>query len=418
MTPTRASLGVLPSRVARPPAPPGAGTGRRRSGARRVRASPAAPGGGRGWSRRSRSRGRSLLSLLLLGPALGSGYVLSYDMVWVPQLDLRADILGLGTALPRAVPSDAVVAVLDGVVPGGPAAEGGAGRRAGRRRARAPRRWSAERSVAARLVAVTLAVWNPFVVERLVIGHWPLLVGYAVLPWLVVALRGPRRGTGRCRVPWLLLLLGSLSASAGLATAVAALAVARAAAPPAGRLVLLGWLLAANAPWLVAGLVQSSSATSDPAGAELFATAGEGRLPGPLAALSFGGVWNAEVVPGVAHRLGGRRADAAAGRCRGGGLGAGRPPPARRVAGLGGLVVCWAVGYRAGGAELGGAGRARLAGRARARRRAAARRLAAAGAGRPARGRPGRGRGGRAARTGCPTTRPGCWWAGCSRWCR
>ena len=31
--------------------------------------------------------------------------------------DLRADTLGLGSALPRAVPSDAVVAVLDDVVP-------------------------------------------------------------------------------------------------------------------------------------------------------------------------------------------------------------------------------------------------------------------------------------------------------------
>ena len=38
-------------------------------------------------------------------------------MVWVPDLALRASCLGLGTALPRAVPSDAVVAVLDEVVP-------------------------------------------------------------------------------------------------------------------------------------------------------------------------------------------------------------------------------------------------------------------------------------------------------------
>ena len=30
-----------------------------------------------------------LLALLLLGPALGPGYVLAYDMVWVPDLALR-----------------------------------------------------------------------------------------------------------------------------------------------------------------------------------------------------------------------------------------------------------------------------------------------------------------------------------------
>ena len=187
---------------------------------------PAAPAG---TTRRSRlvaalpAAWAFLLSLLMLGPALGWGYVLSYDMVWVPQLDLRSDTLGLGSALPRAVPSDAVVAVLDGVVPAvllqkvvlvGALVGAGTGAAA----------LVAERSVPARLVAVTIAVWSPFVVERLLIGHWPLLVGYAVLPWLLVTLRGS--GPGRplpLRVP-VLLLLGSLSASAGLVTAVAALA--------------------------------------------------------------------------------------------------------------------------------------------------------------------------------------------------
>jgi hypothetical protein len=59
-----------------------------------------------------------VLALLILWPVLGRGYVLSYDMVWVPDLALRPDFLGLGSALPRAVPSDAVVSVLDEVVPG------------------------------------------------------------------------------------------------------------------------------------------------------------------------------------------------------------------------------------------------------------------------------------------------------------
>src|SRR5690349_24428563 len=58
-----------------------------------------------------------VLAVLLLGPALGPGYVLSYDLVWVPHLAMRSDFLGFATSLPRAVPSDAVVAVLDNVVP-------------------------------------------------------------------------------------------------------------------------------------------------------------------------------------------------------------------------------------------------------------------------------------------------------------
>lgn len=284
-----------------------------------------------------------VLSLLLLGPALGWGYVLTYDMVWVPQLDLRSDILGLGSALPRAVPSDAVVAVLDGVVPAvllqklvlvGALAGAGAGAAA----------LVVQRSLAARLVAVTIAVWNPFVVERLLIGHWPLLVGYAVLPWLAVALRGTGPHSRLpTRVP-LLLLLGSLSASAGLATAVVALATGLRRGDPRRTLVLLGWLLVANAPWVVAGLVQPSSATSDPVGAELFATAGEGLLPGPLAALSLGGIWNADVVP--TSRTGWAGVVLTTLLVVAAGAGVARLARGRaRVTGLAGLVACWVVGY-------------------------------------------------------------------------
>src|SRR6478735_9398159 len=59
-----------------------------------------------------------LLTFVVLGPLLGRGFVLTYDMVFVPDLAMRTDFLGLGSGLPRAVPSDAAVAVLDTVVPG------------------------------------------------------------------------------------------------------------------------------------------------------------------------------------------------------------------------------------------------------------------------------------------------------------
>ena len=187
-----------------------------------------------------------LLAVLLLGPALGPGYLLTYDMVWVPDLALRSDFLGAGTALPRAVPSDAVVAVLDEIVPGmllqkvvllGTLVLGGLGAA-----------WLAGRSTLARLVAVSVYVWSPFVVERLWIGHWPLLLCWAVLPWLVregVRLRAdPRIGAA---LPFLL-VLGSLSANAGLMSAATLLAVG-ATRRTAPRLVVL--VAAANAPWVV-----------------------------------------------------------------------------------------------------------------------------------------------------------------------
>ncbi|RYP84944.1 hypothetical protein EKO23_14380 [Nocardioides guangzhouensis] len=236
----------------------------------------------------------ALLTLVLLGPALGRGYVLSYDMVWVPDLALRSDFLGLSPALPRAVPSDAVVAVLDAggtgmllqklVLLGTPLlAAAGAVRLVGA-------------STVARMVAVTVTVWNPFVVERLWIGHWPVLLGYAVVPWLVVLGRRVRDAAGVPLALWFLLPLGCLSASAGLVSA-AALLVSAAGAPARRWAGLAALCLAANAPWLVAGATHAGDARTG-TGSSVFGLGPDGAVPAPLAALGLGGIWNAEVVPG------------------------------------------------------------------------------------------------------------------------
>lgn len=281
----------------------------------------------------------ALLAVLLLGGALGRGYVLSYDMVWVPDLALGRDALGTGTALPRAVPSDAVVAVLDELLGGvllqkvmllAPLVAAGAGAAA-----------LVGRGTAARLVAASVAVWNPFVVERLAIGHWPVLVGYGVLPWVLLAATSWRTsGVLPARLP-LLLLLGSLSATTGLVSAVALLAGAgtRRVCRWAGMAVLV---VVANLPWLAAGLLHAADATSSAVGADVFAPGHEGLLPAPLTFLSLGGIWNAGVVP--ATRTGALAVvatvvllvAAAASAARGWSRVA---EAVRRP-----LVVCWAVG--------------------------------------------------------------------------
>ena len=281
-----------------------------------------------------------LLAVLMLGGALGPGFVLTYDMVWVPDLVLTPDALGVGTALPRAVPSDAVVAVLDTIIAGmllqkvvllGSLVTAGAGAAA----------ILSRHALGAQLVAASLMVWNPFVVERLVIGHWPVLVGYAVLPWLLLV--GRRWEVG---APWpgalpVLLVLGSLSASTGVATGIATLASGWRRRAGRRNALLLGLVLVANLPWLVAGVLHAGDARSAAAGARVFATSDEGLLPGPLAALSLGGIWNAEVVPPT--RLGflavvtlvvlGVLAVVGAMALR-----------RTRIDGLSALVVCWGVG--------------------------------------------------------------------------
>ena len=84
---------------------------------------------------------------------------------------------GWATRLPRAVPLDAVVALLTSVVDGGVLFRRGRGRRAAAGRPAARTGWSADLSLAARWWRAWLAVWNPFVVERLALGQWALLAG-------------------------------------------------------------------------------------------------------------------------------------------------------------------------------------------------------------------------------------------------
>ncbi len=283
------------------------------------------------------------LASLLLGPALRPGFVLSYDMVWVPDLAFRPDFLGLGSGLPRAVPSDAVVALLDELVPGmllqkvvlvGCLVAGGLG----------AARWTRD-SLVARLVAVGVYQWNPFVAERLLLGHWPVLLAYAALPWVALHAREVRR-SGRLSsgLAWAV-LVGSLSASAGLMTAVAATAFAFRRGGGRANLHVALLLVATQAPWLVSGLVHAAQATTASVGARVFALQDVGRVPGPVAALGLGGVWNSEVVLPSRTGVGGLLAVVLPVALAAVGARSWARRCGRRDAGA--FLVCWAVGWGA-----------------------------------------------------------------------
>lgn len=233
----------------------------------------------------------TLLAIAVCAPLFARGYVLSYDMVWVPHLDLdRPEVWGLGSALPRAVPSDAVVALLGAAIPAAIVqrvvlfaalvllAVGVA-------------RLLRERPLAAQLAGATFAMWNPFVAERLVLGHWPLLLACAALPWLVAAVldeEGPR---------WPIAILALAATALSPATGVMGLVIAVVAASRRGavRIVVLAILL--NGPWLLSGLLHSASGRSDPTAVGLFELQSEGSFGRLGSALTLGGIWNTEVVP-------------------------------------------------------------------------------------------------------------------------
>ncbi|MGS2807428.1 hypothetical protein [Nocardia sp. MW-W600-9] len=145
----------------------------------------------------------ALLALIIVGPLAGSGYLLLRDAVSTPRSYLTDSALGLGAAAPRAVPQDALLAVLSPVIDGGLLVKAiliVALWAAGYGAAVLAREFLTA-STPAQLVAATLALWNPFVAERLLQGHWSLLAGYAALPWTALAAARVRQATRRGRSP-------------------------------------------------------------------------------------------------------------------------------------------------------------------------------------------------------------------------
>ncbi len=283
-----------------------------------------------------------LLTLLVTAPLLGPGHLLLRDAVSTPRSYPTDAALGLSDAAPRAVPQDGFLAALSPLVDGGLlvkavllAALWAAGYGAAvlvRELLRAP--------LAAQLIATTLAVWNPYIAERLLQGHWSLLTGYAALPWTALAVlrlrtttvRPSRRADGttggsgavgpapepsRAHVSgtpgadtgpagtnsaplgnWA--ALAGCLAAAGL-TPTGALLAAVVAVALAGTRRFLGVLalaVMACAPWLLATAVSGVAAEpSDPAGVAAFAARAEPWLATVGSLAGLGGIWNAEAVP-------------------------------------------------------------------------------------------------------------------------
>ncbi|MFI7021095.1 hypothetical protein [Micromonospora sp. NPDC049900] len=236
---------------------------------------------------------------VVLAPLALPGYVLRYDMVFVPRQTLSWDLIAPATALPRAVPQDAVVALANLLVPGWLlqrlvlvailylAALGAA-------------RLVPTERVAVRVVAALGYAWTPFLAERLLIGQWGLLVAYAVLPWLLRAAIEVRAGERYALHRLLLCVAASaITPTGGLLALVVAAVLLVGRYPGALRAAStgLGAAMLLNAPWLVAGVAGAGDARSDPAGVAAFAARGE-NWAGPWAALAgTGGVWSADATP-------------------------------------------------------------------------------------------------------------------------
>ncbi|WP_409427949.1 hypothetical protein [Mycobacterium sp. SMC-11] len=274
------------------------------------------------------------LTLLILAPLLRPGYLLLRDAVSTPRSYLTGAALGLGEAAPRAVPQDFAVALASRLIDGGTVVKAllfvglwlaGCGA------ARLVAIVLPEAGLPGQLVAITVAIWNPYVAERLLQGHWSLLVGYGCLPWVAAAMLGlrdgatgpmrrsrlhltsagpgadsdePRRTAGPMRLFGLVffLALAGLTPTGLLLAAVVALVCVAApgSGPPRWWCAVSAVAIAATAalPWLMAVVLSPGSAQGESAGVAAFAARAEPGL-GTLGSLAgLGGIWNAEAVPG------------------------------------------------------------------------------------------------------------------------
>ncbi|MEB8327158.1 hypothetical protein NGF75_14360 [Dietzia kunjamensis] len=288
----------------------------------------------------------AVVTALLLAGVARPGFPLLRDWVATPAPPLSDAALGLGESAARAVPQDVAVVwatrALQGVgLPVWPltgvltavfciwlAVAAGALVRSvlpGDGAAGLPGLWL-------RLPAVVGAVWNPFVVERLLQGHWSVLAGAAAVMSMPVLLApsgafgGALGGaTGRRRVAaacaalaaagltptgWVLavvaavvsLVSGSGSGSGGAADS-AGDSAGSAARP--GRRTRAVLPLAATAvvtalPWLLAtALAPDGSGTAPTAGTGVsaFAARAEPGIGTLGSVVALGGIWNSGAVP-------------------------------------------------------------------------------------------------------------------------
>jgi len=251
----------------------------------------------------------AVAAVAILAPVLptlagaGPGYLLYRDAVSTPRTHVTDTTLGIGDLPPRAVPQDWFVAMASSVVDGGVVvvaillaslvfAGVGYGRLASRLVPGSGR--------AGAVAAALVAIWNPYVAERLLQGHWSLLAGYAALGWILVAAMELRDRPDLTRFAQ----LGGLLAAAGLTPtgsvlAGLVLAAALIGRPVGARATAIAAALwpASTAPWTLTAVISDAATTSNPAGVEAFGLRPEPGL-GPVGTvLSLGGIWNADAVP-------------------------------------------------------------------------------------------------------------------------
>ncbi|MCW2945004.1 MAG: hypothetical protein JWR24_1721, partial [Actinoallomurus sp.] len=235
-----------------------------------------------------------VLGLLAIGPGLAPGFVLSYDMVFVPHPVFTRATFGLTGMLPRHVPSDAVVTALSHLAPADLVQKAILLAIFVIACVSASALVPSERLLP-RLAAGVVYAWNPFVAERLLLGQWAFLLGYAALP--LVASAAARGDPRRLTLALLPAAIGGFAAWAVSGLVALVLACRRERPTSRSSLVTVAVLVAVALPWMVPSLLRSPGVPADPAGVAAFAARADTPFGTLGSLLLLGGGWNAETVP-------------------------------------------------------------------------------------------------------------------------
>lgn len=227
------------------------------------------------------------VAAVVLGPALGPGSLFNLDLVVVPRLEVPAGFWGLGPELPRRLPLWVPIAALSPLVP-------------------------ATLSTKVLLIAIFVVAWSgmfrfartlgvrypalagalyafsPFVLTRSAIGHFPITITLAVLPWVIRHLLRPGRDLGAT-----FLAAAALSIGGHFGGSVALLAVVTGVITVPRERAIRGILaaVAAQAAWMVPGIVVATTIDTSLASGAVFRSDLRGP-PGALSLSAGGGFWN------------------------------------------------------------------------------------------------------------------------------
>ncbi|WJZ03850.1 hypothetical protein CFREI_12980 [Corynebacterium freiburgense] len=215
-----------------------------------------------------------LLPCVLLFPLILPGQLIHRDMVVLDNLALSLGAFGFGDLPARNAPQDGALALLGKIVPASWVA------RAAIFGAAIWACWSFRTHPAAALILLV----NPFIIERLLQGHWSLVIA----AWLLPIVATPTFGIRRYIAMWVCALTPT-----GVVAAVAVALTTR-----TDRLRLCGFGLACALPWIIPSLMHSHTTVG---GAHMFAARAETYVGTLGALLGLGGIWNAQAVPPSRH---------------------------------------------------------------------------------------------------------------------